>query len=167
MVEETTITTEIPTTDTTVHPNSYPLPWAYAEFETFTGAEINKNYKIERFMLHGNDIKPWSHMSKPGELFNIIVVMPNNDVDMKIPLVVMIHDGPHETFSGKFDMKANTFLEMGMAVLMINYRGSVGMGDASLESIISNIGSVICLHFSKNDSCLLTFFEVTADCWHF
>ena len=98
-------------------------------------------HHVERFVLVGNDVVPWSHISKPGELFNAIFAMPAAELDDSVPLVVMIHDGPHEAFDGSYDIKAAAFLEMGLAVLQINYRGSVGMGDASLEAIIGNIGS--------------------------
>ena len=59
-------------------------------------------------------------------------------------LVVFLHGGPHKQFTACFDIHVNAYLEMNMAVLMVNQRGSTGMGDTSLESIISNIGSVSC-----------------------
>ena len=31
---------------------------------------------------------------------------------------------------------------MGMAVLEVNYRGSAGMGDESLQAIVGNVGEV-------------------------
>ena len=58
------------------------------------------------------------------------------------PLVVWIHDGPHEQFIADFNIQLNTLLKMDVAVLAINHRGSTGMGDATLESIITNIGLV-------------------------
>ena len=80
----------------------------------------------------------WSRHA--GEPFNAIFAMPTtNPVDS---LVVFLHGGPHKQFTACFDIHVNAYLEMNMAVLMVNQRGSTGMGDTSLESIISNIGSV-------------------------
>ena len=85
-------------------------------------------------------MKKFGHHANHGEPFNAIFAMNNHD-HLK-PLVVFIHDGPHEQFTGCFDPRIATYLEMDFAVLMINYRGSTGLGDSSLESIISNIGLV-------------------------
>ncbi len=41
-----------------------------------------------------------------------------------------------------FNRKVNSYIELGYAVLMINYRGSAGNGDAILQSIIGGIGQV-------------------------
>ena len=37
IMEEMETTTEMPEDSTTLHPHATPLPWAYAEFATFTG----------------------------------------------------------------------------------------------------------------------------------
>ncbi len=42
-----------------------------------------------------------------------------------------------------FQHRAVTFVELGYAVLMINYRGSVGNGDAILQSLLGNIAKVM------------------------
>jgi dipeptidyl aminopeptidase/acylaminoacyl peptidase len=41
-----------------------------------------------------------------------------------------------------FNRKVNSYIELGYAVLMVNYRGSAGNGDAILQSIIGGIGQV-------------------------
>ena len=101
-------------------------------------------------------MKRWSH-AEP-EHFNIIFAQPKPSLDhdhdhddhdhdhvhdqYQQPLVVLLHDGPHKTFCRSFNLVSNTLLKMGASVLMINYRGSTGMGDSSLESIIGHIGEV-------------------------
>ena len=90
--------------------------------------------------MEGQNVKRWSQNSgMAGDPFNVILAKPQIALEEKLPLVVLLHDGPHEQSTQDFCLTANTFLEMGMAVLLVNYRGSIGMGDASLESIISNI----------------------------
>ena len=93
-------------------------------------------------------MKRWSH-AEP-EHFNVIFAQPkpssvqdhqDHGQDQQ-PLVVLLHDGPHKTFCRSFNLVSNTLLKMGASVLMINYRGSTGMGDSSLESIIGHIGEV-------------------------
>ena len=59
-----------------------------------------------------------------------------------LPLVIMIHDGPHEISTTCYSTKINSFLGMNMAVLSINYRGSIGTGDKNLESIMGFISEV-------------------------
>ena len=95
---------------------------------------------VERYILEGHNVKPWTH-SEP-EHFNIIFAQPSSSNDQPRPLVTLLHDGPHEQLSGRFNIPMNLFLNMDMAVLVINYRGSIGMGDTSLESIIGKVGMV-------------------------
>ena len=137
----TTTITEIPTTTTTLHPHAIPLPFAFAPLHPLTEHENPINVTVERYMLKGHDVKPWTH-SEPED-FNIIFAQPSSITnDKPRPLVTLLHDGPHEQLSGRFNMPMNVFLNMDMAVLLINYRGSIGMGDKSLESIIGKIGMV-------------------------
>ena len=75
--------------------------------------------------------------------FNAIYAAPKNlTVDSNIPLLVDIHDGPEKLLTTGFHHRAVTFVELGYAVLMINYRGSVGNGDAILQSLLGNIAKV-------------------------
>lgn len=55
----------------------------------------------------------------------------------------------------RFQHRANTLVELGYAVLMINYRGSIGNGDFLLQSNLENIAKVlyenfILYHYSAN-----------------
>ena len=59
-----------------------------------------------------------------------------------VPLIVNIHDGPHKLSTTCYSTTNNFFLGMNMAVLSINYRGSIGMGDKRLESIMGFISQV-------------------------
>ena len=139
--DDLTTITEIPTTTTTLHPHAISLPFAFAPLHPLTEHENPINVTVERYMLKGHDVKPWTH-SDPED-FNIIFAQPSSITnDKPRPLVTLLHDGPHEQLSGRFNMPMNVFLNMDMAVLLINYRGSIGMGDKSLESIIGKIGMV-------------------------
>ncbi len=41
-----------------------------------------------------------------------------------------------------FQHRAKVFLKLGFSVLMINYRGSIGNGDRTLQSILGNVAKV-------------------------
>ena len=41
-----------------------------------------------------------------------------------------------------FQFRAKVFLKLGFAVLMVNYRGAIGNGDKTLQSILGNVAKV-------------------------
>ena len=75
------------------------------------------------------------------ESYHAIFISPKFRENL-LPLVVMIHGGPHEISTTCYSTKINSFLGMNMAVLSINYRGSIGAGDENLESIMGFISKV-------------------------
>ncbi|XP_066471875.1 acylamino-acid-releasing enzyme-like isoform X2 [Tiliqua scincoides] len=56
------------------------------------------------------------------------------------PLVVSPHGGPHAVFDACWRPTMACFCKLGFAVLMVNYRGSLGFGQASIDSLISRVG---------------------------
>jgi len=52
-----------------------------------------------------------------------------------VPLVVMIHGGPHGQQGPAFNQKAQVYAGLGWATLMVNYRGSTGYGQAHADAI--------------------------------
>ena len=83
-----------------------------------------------------------SLLGQNPEHFSAIFAKPVTLSGRYIPLVVDIHGGPHKMSSTDFQVRAKVFLKMGFAVLMINYRGSIGNGDKTLESILGNAAKV-------------------------
>ena len=59
----------------------------------------------------------------------------------KLPMVVVPHGGPHSCSTSTF-APGIAFLASKYAVLLPNYRGSIGFGQASLNSLLSRIGKV-------------------------
>jgi dipeptidyl aminopeptidase/acylaminoacyl peptidase len=59
-----------------------------------------------------------------------------------IPLVVVLQGGPHDMSTTDFQFRAKVFLKLGFAVLMVNYRGAIGNGDKTLQSILGNVAKV-------------------------
>jgi len=56
------------------------------------------------------------------------------------PLVVFIHGGPHSSFIADFQPYMAGLCMCGYAVMMVNYRGSIGFGQDSINSLPGNIG---------------------------
>lgn len=75
--------------------------------------------------------------------FNAIYVVANKTPPSKsVPLIVHIHDGPYEMSTTGFNPIFVTLVDIGFAVLSINYRGSIGNSDLVLQSILGNIDQV-------------------------
>ncbi|ROL49160.1 Acylamino-acid-releasing enzyme [Anabarilius grahami] len=77
-----------------------------------------------------------------GLNFGAILIKPYSPPERrKTPLVVNIHGGPHAHFAADWNATAAALSKLGFAVLMVNYRGSTGFGQDSIESLLGNVGS--------------------------
>ncbi|XDV48979.1 hypothetical protein PO909_018321 [Leuciscus waleckii] len=77
-----------------------------------------------------------------GLNFGAILLKPYSPQERrKTPLVVNIHGGPHSHFAADWNATAAALSKLGFAVLMVNYRGSTGFGQDSIESLLGNVGS--------------------------
>ncbi|KAJ8927445.1 hypothetical protein NQ314_020115 [Rhamnusium bicolor] len=72
--------------------------------------------------------------------FNAIYIGPKNGNSKSVPLIVWPHGGPHSAFSNNFIMEASVFLSFGYAVILVNYRGSSGSGQKSIDFLLGKIG---------------------------
>ncbi|KAK7884606.1 hypothetical protein WMY93_027729 [Mugilogobius chulae] len=72
--------------------------------------------------------------------FGAILVKPSTQGKTKLPLVVFIHGGPHSQFPAEWNITTAGLVQLGLAVLMVNYRGSTGFGQDSILSLIGHIG---------------------------
>jgi acylaminoacyl-peptidase len=64
------------------------------------------------------------------------------DKTKKIPLVVVPHGGPHSCSTSSYIPGPAFLCDSGYAVLFPNYRGSIGFGQASIESLLTRVGSL-------------------------
>ena len=60
------------------------------------------------------------------------------DPSKKYPLIVVIHGGPHGMQGPAFTFKNQVYAAHGFAVLMVNYRGSVGYGQAFADAVFGD-----------------------------
>lgn len=72
--------------------------------------------------------------------FGAILLKPPPQIKTRLPLVVLIHGGPHSQFPAEWNTTAAGLVQLGLAVLMVNYRGSTGFGQDSILSLIGQIG---------------------------
>jgi dipeptidyl aminopeptidase/acylaminoacyl peptidase len=79
----------------------------------------------------------WFTSSRGKRIHNFVVRPPGFDPQKKYPLFVVIHGGPHSMFRDEFVLRWNYHLlaQPGYVVLMTNYSGSTGFGEAFAQSI--------------------------------
>ncbi|KAF1565717.1 Acylamino-acid-releasing enzyme, partial [Eudyptes schlegeli] len=83
------------------------------------------------------------HPASAGGLdFDAILLRPSEgSAAQKHPLVVMPHGGPHSVFTAGWMLYPAALCRMGFAVLLVNYRGSLGFGQDSVASLPGNVGT--------------------------
>ncbi|KAG8436195.1 hypothetical protein GDO86_007340, partial [Hymenochirus boettgeri] len=85
--------------------------------------------------------KEQDNQNYPSLEFESILLKPKNaSSENKIPLVVFPHGGPHSVFASEWSLFPAVLCKMGLAVQLVNYRGSLGFGQDSILSLPGNIG---------------------------
>ncbi|XP_061910683.1 acylamino-acid-releasing enzyme-like [Entelurus aequoreus] len=78
----------------------------------------------------------------PGLDFEALLVKPKEVKDgVKMPLVVYPHGGPHLVTEAGWILPHAVLSMMGFALLLVNYRGSLGFGQDSILSLQGNYGT--------------------------
>ncbi|KAL3268613.1 hypothetical protein HHI36_007719 [Cryptolaemus montrouzieri] len=73
--------------------------------------------------------------------FSAIYVGPSSGIDQSVPLIVYPHGGPHSAFANNFSLDVSFNLSNGFALLLVNYRGSIGAGDKSVNFLLGRVGT--------------------------
>ena len=75
-----------------------------------------------------------------------VLLLPETSQHEKPPLIVVPHGGPHTCMPTSFERAGLSYgflsKQGGYAVLHVNFRGSTGFGQAALESLAGNAGSL-------------------------
>jgi acylaminoacyl-peptidase len=58
------------------------------------------------------------------------------------PLIVFPHGGPHGVISTSFSIAVSSFTALGFVVVLVNYTGSTGFGNRSIQALIGKIGDL-------------------------
>jgi dipeptidyl aminopeptidase/acylaminoacyl peptidase len=96
-------------------------------------------FNVDR--VQGIDLPPVKHFwftSRQGRsIHNMLVLPPGFDPGKKYPLFVVIHGGPHTMFRDQWFLRWNYHLlaAPGYVVLLTNYSGSTGFGEAAAQTI--------------------------------
>eukprot|EP00590_Aulacoseira_subarctica_P007588 CAMPEP_0172414434 /NCGR_PEP_ID=MMETSP1064-20121228/1091_1 /TAXON_ID=202472 /ORGANISM="Aulacoseira subarctica , Strain CCAP 1002/5" /LENGTH=787 /DNA_ID=CAMNT_0013151099 /DNA_START=276 /DNA_END=2639 /DNA_ORIENTATION=- len=101
------------------------------------------NYPLEMEAVQWKIINSNPSDRDPDNIIQSILLMPQNRMDgTKPPLIVVPHGGPHSCSSISF-MPTSFFLclQGKYAVLLVNYRGSTGFGQASIDSLPGKAGA--------------------------
>jgi dipeptidyl aminopeptidase/acylaminoacyl peptidase len=80
--------------------------------------------------------------SKDGTIVNSIVVKPAGfDPARKYPVLLRIHGGPNGQDQHSFSYEREVFAANGYVVISVNYRGSIGRGNAYQKAIYADWGN--------------------------
>jgi len=79
--------------------------------------------------------------SSAEKIQSVLLIPRNSNQAKKLPLVVVPHGGPHSVSQSAF-APGFAYLASSYAVLFPNYRGSIGFGQAALESLLTRIGKL-------------------------
>ncbi|XP_072026016.1 acylamino-acid-releasing enzyme-like isoform X1 [Amphiura filiformis] len=73
--------------------------------------------------------------------YECILLKPSQTGDEKPPLIVFPHGGPHCVVAAEYILSCAFFCKMGYAILIVNFRGSLGFGQAGVLSLPGKVGS--------------------------
>jgi acylaminoacyl-peptidase len=75
--------------------------------------------------------------------FEAILVTPKAASDgRRPPLVVIPHGGPHSAHTTAFSVYYTALATLGYAVLLVNYRGSIGFGEPCVQMLSGRVGEL-------------------------
>ncbi|XP_037124119.1 acylamino-acid-releasing enzyme isoform X1 [Syngnathus acus] len=78
----------------------------------------------------------------PGLDFEALLFKPKEEKDgAKLPLIVYPHGGPHSVTVADWLLSPAVYCKLGFAVLLVNYRGSIGFGQDNILSLPGNVGT--------------------------
>lgn len=77
----------------------------------------------------------------PIKTFEATLIGPNQNEKAPRPTLLVPHGGPHTAYSTQFIPSISFLAACGYNVITVNYRGSTGFGEASLQSLPGNIGT--------------------------
>ncbi|GBP39847.1 Acylamino-acid-releasing enzyme [Eumeta japonica] len=72
--------------------------------------------------------------------FTAIYLAPQVQEDQKLPLIVWPHGGPQSSLNNIYNLDAALFNLCGFAIVQVNYRGSIGSGEAAVNFLLGRIG---------------------------
>ena len=65
--------------------------------------------------------------------FSSVFIGPEQGETGSVPLILLPHGGPHSMLPASYSREINFFNRMGFGVLYVNFRGSLGVGQDSVD----------------------------------
>jgi acylaminoacyl-peptidase len=138
--------------------SSFTIPGDVMWLNLNTGTFINETNPLFSLAPHIKDFKSefiqhnlittssntsTSTSTTEDKYYESMLFVPQNTTNNnKSPLIVFVHGGPHASFTDTFSPETAFFMKetKDYFVLLINYRGSTGLSQQSLNSLPGNIG---------------------------
>ena len=86
----------------------------------------------------GRPYESWSFANPSGQRVHGFVATPPGDGPH--PVVMLVHGGPTWAYTDTFMPEVQAWVDHGLAVAMVNYRGSTGYGTAFRDALIGDPG---------------------------
>ncbi len=86
----------------------------------------------------GQPFRSWEFKNAEGQRIHGFVATPKGDGPH--PVVMLVHGGPTWAYTDSFMPDVQAWVDHGVAVAMVNYRGSTGYGVAFRDALIGNPG---------------------------
>ncbi len=124
---------------TTANDNSYSIKWKSP------GKPVDASRtKLLKEAVRAIRWKIFNFKDENGVPFDGVLILPpaSHVSDKAVPGVIVPHGGPHSNFSTAFIAGyAYLVLALNVAVVYVNYRGSTGFGQDSINSLLGKIGT--------------------------
>lgn len=86
----------------------------------------------------GRDFETWWFDNPAGQRVHGFLVRPEGDGPH--PVMLRVHGGPHSVDMDRWAPDVQAHVDAGFLVAMVNYRGSVGFGQAWRDELTGNVG---------------------------
>ncbi|MGI9023390.1 MAG: alpha/beta fold hydrolase [Acidimicrobiales bacterium] len=104
-------------------------PWWFTDPATSFGNAADEEFGLEA----GTPSGP----AGPAALHGFVATPPGPGPH---PVVMLVHGGPDWAYSDAFDPEVQAWIDHGVAVAMVNYRGSTGYGTTFRDALIGDPG---------------------------
>jgi dipeptidyl aminopeptidase/acylaminoacyl peptidase len=112
----------------------------------FGGGEAKQLTHVNQAALAQRKFGDYEQFNFPGwnneNVFGYVVKPPDFKRDQKYPVAFLVHGGPQGSFANSWNWRwnAQTFAGAGYAVVMVDFHGSTGYGQAFTDSISGDWG---------------------------